>query len=123
MPYKDPEKLKQYKKYYNEKNKDKIKKQRQNYYDLNKEEQKKYRQGYINTYSGRKSSRISNWKRMGVISDDYNKLYEYYLSIKECENCGIKLEEDYSTRKCLDHNHDTGEFRQVLCHNCNILRR
>ena len=85
-----------------------------------REYNKKYRKE--NKEKTNKFLRINNWKRRGVISDDYYKLHEYYLSIKECENCGIELNQDYSTKKCLDHDHDTGEFLNILCHNCNILK-
>ena len=90
--------------------------------EKNKNKEKEYFLKYNKTESGIKRRIIGHWRERCVISDDYNKLYEYYLSIKECENCGIELDEDPSTRKCLDHDHDTGEFRQVLCFTCNILR-
>ena len=102
------EKRAEYFKEYRKKNRDKL-----NEYD------KKYRL----TSLGLKHQRIKNWKTNGVISEDYNKLYEYYLSIQECENCGIELnQEDYNTTKCLDHDHNTGLFRNVLCNYCNLLR-
>ena len=103
MPYKDPEKIKEY-------------------IEKNKEKRKEYIKKYEKTDRGVKLRRIRTWRRLGVISEDYNKLYDYYLSIEECQNCGIELNQDYSTRKCLDHDHNTGQFRQVLCNICNVMR-
>ena len=125
MPYKDLENIKKHGQEYYQKNKEKIKSNAENNKLLISEYKKQYyiknKEKYF-TDEAIKKSRIYKWRSRGVISDDYNKLYEYYLSIKECENCGVELNEDEYTRKCLDHDHDTGEFRQVLCHNCNILR-
>lgn len=111
MPLKDPEKRKAYEKEYREKNKDAI-----------SERRKEYRQ----TEAGKKSKRISNWKKSGVISDDYESLYNFYINSKNCEECKVELTVDKRTTKttrCLDHNHDTGEFRNVLCQSCNIKRK
>jgi len=86
------------------------------YREKNKEKLKKYNQ----SDKVKKTMRISKWKNRGVISDDYNKLYEYYLSVKNCEKCKIELDKDYKTQKCLDHCHDTGLFRNILCRVCNV---
>ena len=109
---------KEYYKEYRENNKEKIK----GYYENNKEQIKEYRQ----TEVGKKSWRISGWKRYGVISEDFESLYEYYINSKNCEECNVVLTEDKRntpTTRCLDHDHDTGLFRNVLCNSCNLKRR
>ena len=64
---------------------------------------------------------ISNWKRSGLIELQgvytYQSLYEYYLSINECEVCNKKFKNSYD--RCLDHCHTTNIFRWVLCRSCN----
>ena len=115
MPYKDPEKKKQRAREYYQENKEKI-------YDKTKQYQKEYRQ----TPEGIKSNRISNWKITGLICDDIDGLYEHYLKTTHCDECGVELTYDKistSTTKCMDHCHETGEFRNILCHSCNIKRR
>ena len=64
---------------------------------------------------------ISNWKRNGLIELEgvytYQSLYEYYLSINECEVCNKKFKNNQD--RCMDHSHITGLFRWVLCRSCN----
>tara|TARA_R110002110_G_scaffold63876_2_gene177034 strand:+ start:242 stop:577 length:336 start_codon:yes stop_codon:yes gene_type:complete len=106
MPHKDPEERKAYQKEYNEKNKE----QRKEYYK---------------TDAGIKSNRISRWKQSGLKCDDIDSLYEHYLNCKNCENCNIELVwgNILPNRRCLDHSHTTGLFRNVLCNSCNVKRR
>jgi hypothetical protein len=63
-----------------------------------------------------KTLRINNWKKRGIIGD-YDELYEKWLNITECEECGYVFTD--TKNKCLDHDHDTGLFRFILCRNCN----
>jgi hypothetical protein len=122
------EKIKECKKEYRENNKGKIKEQTKEYYENNKEkikeQTKEYKKEYNKTTAGIKSNRIKNWKTRGVISDDYSSLYDYYLNCKNCEECSIELlEGNYGgNKKCLDHDHETGLFRNILCNSCNIKR-
>jgi len=63
-----------------------------------------------------KSFRINNWKRRGVVGD-YDSLYITWENAIKCEKCNFIFID--SKMKCLDHNHNTGEFRHILCRNCN----
>ena len=91
-------------------------------YQERKEYQKEYKQSPV----GKKSNRIGKWKLRGIIHDNYDELYERYLNTEFCELCNIKLTEDKTntkTTRCLDHCHNTGEVRNVVCWLCNIKRR
>jgi hypothetical protein len=83
---------------------------------------KKYKQ----SPKGKKSDRIYNWKSRGLICDDYNLIYEKYLNTLNCDNCNCLLTIDKylkSSTKCMDHDHNTGLFRNIVCHSCNVKIR
>tara|TARA_R110001632_G_C11026144_1_gene381195 strand:- start:69 stop:410 length:342 start_codon:yes stop_codon:yes gene_type:complete len=113
MPY-TLEKRKEKSRLYYLANKDKINQNNTDNYNI-----------YRNTPEGLKKSRINNWKQYGVIHDDYSSLYEYYLNCENCEECNVELVSgNYGANKrCLDHDHITGLFRNVLCLTCNIKRK
>jgi hypothetical protein len=120
-------KKKEYDAQYYQKNKEKNKERDSLRYIENRDEKIKYQQNYYeNVQKGsdarKKTVRLYNWKKSGVICEDFNKLYEYYLNTNECEKCNIPLVSGQlgANKKCLDHNHITGLFRNILCQNCNL---
>ncbi len=73
-----------------------------------------------------KKRTIESWINQGLISGNYDEIYERYLNCKNCEECGCEfsIRGDGEGRwKDMDHCHETNLFRNVLCHVCNLRRR
>ena len=125
------QKINERNKIYGEANKERIKEQKKeydkkygkDYYEKNKEWRKERHREYYQTENGKKSVRISKWKSSGVISDDFDALYEKYINTNECELCNISIMcgKGLTGKKHLDHCHITGKFRKILCGHCNII--
>ena len=66
---------------------------------------------------------IKNWKRLGLIlreGESYKGIYAFVMSTHNCQLCSVKFNNEvHNERRCMDHCHSTGYFRQVLCMKCN----
>jgi len=78
-----------------------------------KEYQKKY-------YRENKKANLSRAmkKNYGITMEDKEKILE--IQEYACAICSVKLEL-IERSSCVDHNHDTGAVRGVICHNCNSM--
>ncbi len=76
------------------------------------------RYNYYNSEDGIISSRRSHLKRMfNITLEEYNAMLDKQNNV--CAICGC--EETYYRNKvlCVDHCHNTGKIRGLLCNNCN----
>jgi len=94
------------------------------YIEANKEHIVNYMREYRKDPKHKKAHRISNWKWQGMVCDDWDKMYEDYINMPNCEECGIELVSGRSRNaRCLDHDHETGQIRNILCYACNSRRK
>jgi len=77
--------------------------------------------------------KISGWKQKlklksktgeRLTNEEWKDLYVRWVNCKNCECCGkeFKLVKNSFNDKQLDHNHETGVFRNFLCNKCNKIR-
>tara|TARA_R110002050_G_scaffold67991_2_gene147438 strand:+ start:1827 stop:2195 length:369 start_codon:yes stop_codon:yes gene_type:complete len=82
---------------------------------------KKELQEYWKTPKGKKTKRISEWRRWGI-KGDLDEIYDIFINTQNCDICKRELTTDKyatSTRRSLDHSHITLYYRFVCCHSCN----
>ncbi len=131
------EEIKEYKRNYYQQNKEKMKENsrrnrhnnierarisRKKYSDKpeNKLKKKEYCQRRNKTELGKKLSFKNDWKTRGLNIDNFEEIYARYESTLFCDLCRCDLDQSNKSKKCMDHCHLTGEFRNVVCWNCNI---
>ena len=90
----------------------------------NKDKNKEYMYNFRRSEEGLRSARITKWKQFGVISDNFDELYNIWKTATNCADCDVELVEGNKgcNRKCLDHDHTTGLFRDIVCTKCNQMR-
>jgi len=69
-----------------------------------------------------KSSKKYDWKRRGLIftKEEFEEIYNRYIWASHCELCGNPFK---SLRdRCMDHDHITGKFRNIVCQKCNLCK-
>ena len=76
------------------------------------------------TPNGKFFNKKNAWKTNGLICETIEELegiYGLYICSERCENCNCVYTTD--NKKCMDHCHETGNFRNILCHSCNMKRK
>lgn len=102
-------------------NKDRLIDKQKKYAEENEEKIKEYKK----KYSTEKKFKIDTWKKNGLIGD-YDMIWERYCDTTHCDLCNVELTMESkitSTRKSMEHCHETGQFRNITCHKCNMTRK
>ena len=60
------------------------------------------------------------WKRYGLIMDNFEEIYKDYIHATHCDLCGKEFTK--SIDRQMEHDHQTGEFRNIVCKSCNQLK-
>jgi hypothetical protein len=63
-----------------------------------------------------------SWKKRGLIvtDEEFEEIYNKYIVATHCELCDKKFPNTQDRQ--MDHNHTTGEFRNIVCQRCNFLK-
>lgn len=74
------------------------------------------RLAYRETTKGRQAAFLQQIRQYGIDVEDWARLYNAQAGV--CLGCCERLEFDRSTH--VDHDHQTGIVRGLLCHGCNL---
>lgn len=112
------QKLQKYQRKWRAVNRERLLKMRQENHRLNPEKRKRYTRRY-RLANKDKISAMARKCRIGITAEQFNDAL-----IKQrgcCAICSIPFgERRFHERRCADHCHETGRFRGVLCHRCNL---
>ncbi len=64
-----------------------------------------------------------DWKRRGLVFENdlaFSIVYKRYIYATQCELCQKVFTK--SKDRQMEHDHDTGNFRNIVCHKCNMLK-
>jgi len=124
MPYKDPERRRAYIRAYNESHREHLRSYFRQYYHAHKEKCRAFHDSYDARHRDmRLSDHRDRWRyrKYGVTPEQYATMLQQQGYV--CAVCGRP--ETNSTGKggtrslAVDHDHDTGKVRALLCHACN----
>ena len=58
-----------------------------------------------------------NWKKNGLIMDNFEEIYNKYIYATHCQLCNKQFKNTKDRQ--MEHCHQTGEFRNIVCNSCN----
>ena len=79
---------------------------------------------YADPWERKRNQLICRWRRKGLIlreGETYFGIFDKWESATNCEKCNVELCSGMKggNHRTMDHDHSTGYFRNILCHNCN----
>ena len=96
-----------------------MKEYNKNYKLKHNEKLKLQRAEYDKTEIGRKNKLKAKWKNRNVKWDCFETIWERYYNATNCEWCNKSFTDN---KKCLEHNHFSGEIRGLVCNSCNMYQ-
>jgi len=57
------------------------------------------------------------WKKRGLLMDNFEEIYNKYIYATHCELCNKQFTKTIDRQ--MEHCHETGEFRNIVCMGCN----
>jgi len=103
---------------YRKENRAELLKRQKEYYQKNKKRILKRSKEYRDTRETKTYKRKRALKHYyGITLEQYDVMFERQAGV--CAICGGINEN--GCRLCVDHDHNTGEIRDLLCHRCNLL--
>ena len=67
-----------------------------------------------------KANTRCNWKKYGLNMDNFDEIYNKYIYATNCDLCCKEFTK--TTDRQMEHDHDTNEFRNIVCRSCNLLK-
>jgi len=61
-----------------------------------------------------------SWKRIGLNMDNFEEIYNKYIYATHCQLCNKQFENTKDRQ--MEHCHETGNFRNIVCNKCNRLK-
>jgi len=121
MPYKDPQKAKEYAKQYAQNHREKMKEYLYIWIKNNPEKSKEIYRKYSKSEKGKiKNRKWAKKKRLlsyGITEGILEQIKKEQNN--KCAICG-KIINEFTKDFAVDHDHKTGKVRGLLCMNCNI---
>jgi len=70
-------------------------------------------------YEKHKTSKRCQWKKRGlkITDEEFETMYKRYIYSTHCELCNKEFKN--SLDRQMEHNHETSEFRNIVCCSCN----
>ena len=111
-----------YNRQYYQKNREKLKAQTREYRKNNLEKLTKRERAFHKTRINKFDYRVKTWMGQGIKSQEWENVFQRYTSTMMCDCCGVDFEGKGKFKKSLDHDHLSGEVRNIICHDCNVKR-
>ena len=68
-------------------------------------------------YKDHKANTKRSWKKKGLITDNFEEIYNKYIYATHCQLCNKQFENTKDRQ--MEHCHATGKFRNIVCNSCN----